>query len=393
MLAAVTSNLLLGGANTFLLNLLRASRGEPLRIISTGALNEHATDFAALKADVRTAALQGLIYEDRLAWAYGELAAVSPRAVLASLGSESFEMLRLAPPSVARIGLVQADDAAVYAMAAQYADSLDAIVGVSAQICERLRADPRFAGVRVAAIPYGIAFEPPSPRPERPAHEPLRVLYLGRLIEEQKRISRIVELVQRLEKAGARVHFTIAGNGRDEATVRGALAASRIVDLRGPIANREVPALLREHDVYVLLSDFEGLPLSLLEAMGEGLVPVVSDLPSGLAEVVTAETGLRVPVGDVAAAEAAILGLAGDRPRLHRLSENAARLARSRYSAERMVSEYLALIDSIAPRETPLWPPAVQIPAPRGLRPWLYRGWPRSLRRVLKRLAYAGAKP
>src|SRR3954454_24709906 len=181
MLAAVTSNLLLGGANTFLLNFLRAIRGESMRIISTGAVNEHAADFAALKADVRTAQLGGLIYEDRLAWAYGELAAVSPRAVLAGLGSESFEMLRLAPPGVARIGLVQADDPAVYAMAAQYADSLDAIVGVSAQIGERLCAMPAFSGVRVAAIPYGIAFEPPAVRPDRAPGEPLRVLYLGRL--------------------------------------------------------------------------------------------------------------------------------------------------------------------------------------------------------------------
>src|SRR4051812_21338862 len=100
MLAAVTSNLLLGGANTFLLNFLRALRTEPLRIISTAAVNEHASDFAALKGDVRTAHVAALIYEDRLAWVYGELAAVSPRAVLASLGAEGFEMLRIAPPGV-----------------------------------------------------------------------------------------------------------------------------------------------------------------------------------------------------------------------------------------------------------------------------------------------------
>lgn len=392
MLAAVTSNLLLGGANTFLLNFLRAVRGESMRIVSTGAVNEHAADFATVKADVRTAQLSGLIYEDRLAWVYGELAAVSPRAVLASLGAESFEMLRLTPLGVARIGLVQADDPAVYAMAAQYADSLDAIAGVSAHIGERLRSMPEFKSVRVAAIPYGIAFEAPA-RAERRADEPLRVLYLGRLIEEQKRISRVIELAQRLEKRGAPVRFTIAGSGPDEASVRSALATVRSVEFRGAVANREVPVLLREHDVYVLLSDYEGLPLSLLEAMGEGLVPVVSDLPSGLAEVVTPEMGLRVAVGDVAAAEAAILALAGDRERLRTLSESAARLARSRYSADRMVSEYLALIDSIAPPQTPLWPPSVEIPAPRGLRPWLFSGWRRSLRRALKRLASAGAKP
>lgn len=386
MLAAVTCNLLLGGANTFLLNFLRALRGERMRIVSTGAVNEHAADFAEVRADVRTADLGGLIYEDRLAWAYGEVAAVSPRAVLASLGAESYEMLRLTPPGVARIGLVQADDPQVYEMASRYAESLDAIVGVSAQIGERLRGMEAFRNVRSAAIPYGIAFGPAVTRPEPPAGEPLRVLYLGRLIEEQKRISRIVELAQRLETRGAPVRFTIAGNGPDEDAVRTKLAASKTVTLHSAIRNREVPALLREHDVYVLLSDFEGLPLSLLEAMGEGLVPVVSDVPGGLTEAVTEETGIRVPPDDVGAAESAILALAGDRARLRTLAGKAAAQARLRYSAERMVSEYLSVIGDIAAPETPSWPLYTEVPAPRGVNPWLFSGWRRSVRRMAKRV-------
>jgi glycosyltransferase involved in cell wall biosynthesis len=50
-------------------------------------------------------------------------------------------------------------------------------------------------------------------------------------------------------------------------------------------------------DVVVLPSRWEGLSLTLLEALASGRCVVVSDIP-GLAEVVTAGVGARVPVGD-----------------------------------------------------------------------------------------------
>jgi glycosyltransferase involved in cell wall biosynthesis len=271
-------------------------------------------------------------------------------------------------------------------MAARYTDSLDAMVGVSQRIAERMRAMPEFAGIRVEAIPYGIAFGPEQPRAPLAAGEPLRVLYLGRLIEEQKRISRVIELVKRCEAAGAPVRFTIAGSGPEEAQVRAALAGSAIAHVRGAVPNTQVPALLRAHDIYLLLSDFEGLPLSLLEAMGEGVVPVVSDLESGMSEVVTTEVGLRVPVGDVSAAQEALTRLNEDRARLAALSQGATRQARAHFSAERMVSQYLALIDEIAPALNADWPKQIEIPAPRGVPAWMFSGWRRNVRRALKRL-------
>ncbi len=387
-LAALTCNLLLGGANTFLLHFLRTLRGRPeqMRVVSFGEVNEHAADFSALQADVRTGPLRRLIYEDRLRWAYHQVEEFRPHALLACLGSESFEMLRLAPAGVARIGLVQADDAQVYAMAARYVPSMDAIVGVSHQIAENLRARPEFRGTRIAEIPYGIAFETPQPRPARKAEEPVRILYLGRLIEEQKRISRVIELVKLLETRGAPVQFTIAGNGPDEAAVGAALAGNPRVRLPGAIANRDVPALLRAHDVFVLLSDYEGLPLSLLEAMGEGVVPVVSDLSSGMGEAVSADCGVRVPVGDVSAAAEAIASLEQNPERLAALSVASAARARRQFSAEQMVSKYLSLIREIAPVADAAWTRRPRIPAPLGLPAWLYSGWPRRVRRLLKRL-------
>jgi glycosyltransferase involved in cell wall biosynthesis len=389
--AAATCNLLLGGATAFLINLFHAiCRHKPplmnLSVVGFTDLNEMANDFERTGADVRTARLRHLIYEDRLAWGYEQMAQIGPSAIFACLGSESYEMLRLAPPHVARIGIIQSDDPGPYELARLYHPWIDAMVGVSTQISHRLRELPEFAGKPVVAIPYGIEFgERPEIRSSNPL-APLRVIYLGRIVEIQKRISRLAELIRILDSEGAPIHFSIVGSGPEESSFRSSVAACRNIEFLGTVPNSEVSNVLARHDVSILLSDFEGLPLSLLEAMGQGVVPVVSDLESGIREVVTDASGVRVPVGNVDAAARALRGLAADRSKLSELSTGALDLVRKTYSAARMARSYHELIKSLASATPPSWPPRVDIPAPLGLPEWAFQGVPRLLRRSIKRM-------
>ena len=390
-LAATTGSLLLGGSSTFLVNLAGAMqrRGFVLPVIVLSARNEHERDFAAVGNPVHCVSNRRAIYEDRLLAGYQLLRGYRPQAVLSCLSSESFEPLRVVPPGVARIGIIQSHDPGPYANIRAFSETLDAVIGVSEEICRHLRSLPELAHVHIERIPYGIEFAPMPPRSFNAA-KPLHVIYLGRLIEEQKRVSRLAELARRLQEQKAGVQLTIAGDGPQRDSLRASLADCDIVTFREAVPYSTVPALLAEHDVFVLLSDYEGLPLSLLEAMGAGVVPVASDLESGIREVVTNGTGVRVPVGDVAAAADAIAGLARDRSTLEALSEAAARAVRDEYSAARMADRYLHLISRLA-RPSAEWPVTVRIPKPFGVRhPWLYDGFPRMARRWTKRLLTAG---
>jgi len=97
-------------------------------------------------------------------------------------------------------------------------------------------------------------------------------------------------------------------------------------------------------DVFVLPTRVEGFPVALVEAMGAGVVPVVSDIESGVPEVVaSALTGERPPVGDVRAFAQAIAGLDGDRPRLAAMSAAARRSIVERFDIRDRIGEYQAL--------------------------------------------------
>jgi glycosyltransferase involved in cell wall biosynthesis len=78
--------------------------------------------------------------------------------------------------------------------------------------------------------------------------------------------------------------------------------------------------------------------------MGAGVVPVVSDIASGVPEVVTdGVTGVRPAIGDVRAFAAAILELDRDRPRLNGMGAAARQTVASRFDIRDRVADYQAL--------------------------------------------------
>ena len=74
----------------------------------------------------------------------------------------------------------------------------------------------------------------------------------------------------------------------------------------------DIPAVMAAADIFALPSYFEGLPVSVIEAMLCGLPVVASDIPGPREQVIAGETGLLVPAHDVPALAAALSLLTAD---------------------------------------------------------------------------------
>ncbi|MCB9100904.1 MAG: glycosyltransferase [Anaerolineales bacterium] len=91
-----------------------------------------------------------------------------------------------------------------------------------------------------------------------------------------------------------RLYFMWAGTGTLEAQLRAVAAQLAAEDhIRFLGHHADVPALLDAADIFVLPSHFEGMPLSVMEAMAKGL-PVIATAVSGIVEEL-GDTGQLLP--------------------------------------------------------------------------------------------------
>jgi lipopolysaccharide/colanic/teichoic acid biosynthesis glycosyltransferase len=103
-----------------------------------------------------------------------------------------------------------------------------------------------------------------------------------------------------------------------------------------------VAPLLAQHDVFVLLSDYEGMPITVLEAMRAGLTIVASDLPGIREQVIAGQEALLVTNSVDAVAEQ-LIRLAQEPYLRKRLGKAAQQAFESAFTVERMAQRVLFL--------------------------------------------------
>jgi len=248
-------------------------------------------------------------------------------------------------------------------------------------------------GILVRRIFCGI------PIPEDVAKKPngqLRLAYVGRLAEEAKRISEVTHALCRAVRELPGTEAFIYGDGEERPAVEHILREEGDglpVHLVGRVENDQIPKHLLKSHAVVLLSDWEGLPVSGMEGMACGVVPIgLRHARGGAPELIEdGVTGLLVDDrGD--GFVAAVRRLREDQALWERLARSARAQAEAEYSEEICAARWQELlrelVNSCASRKPLQIPRRLHLPPvhPAFALAWLDARLPRPHQELIRRV-------
>jgi colanic acid/amylovoran biosynthesis glycosyltransferase len=229
--------------------------------------------------------------------------------------------------------------------------SVSGIVAVSEMLLETVRINNPYK-IPATSIPCGVPI--PIEKASFNGKE-LRLLYLGKLSEYQKRIIDTTKALCKTTIAIEGCNAEIYGMGSEENKVKNIISENPLarVSYKGFIKNSDIGNVLLKNNVFVLLSDFEGTPVALMEAMAAGLVPVCYNIQSGIPELVKhMETGLIVNDRDVDFLNAIKL-LNENKDLWKKLSDNAKEKVRAEYSINSTTEKWAKFMEGLLIESNP----------------------------------------
>lgn len=191
----------------------------------------------------------------------------------------------------------------------------------------------------------------PTQRIDRPEWNKRRneVAYVARFDIQQKRQDIMVHAFAKVVQKHPEISLVFYGKGEpDMTTIKGLvkhLGIDNNVRFEGLVT--DVLDKIKDAKMFVLSSDYEGLPNSLIEAMVAGLPCVSTDCsPGGARELICdGENGMIVPTGDAEKLADAIMYMLDNPEKADKMGEEAQKITQ-RLAPEKIFSQWLEYIDT-----------------------------------------------
>lgn len=168
----------------------------------------------------------------------------------------------------------------------------------------------------------------------------IRIGNIGRL-SEQKGMPYFIDAIAPILAKHPEARFYLVGDGEDRAALEAQAAALPAGSVTFLGYRPDVQNVMRQLDLIVLSSLWEGLPLTMLEAFSVGRTAVATAV-DGTPEIVRdGVDGLLVPPRDPAAIAAAVCRLIEDPELRKKMEISAAERYRTVFSLERLAKDYL----------------------------------------------------
>ena len=191
----------------------------------------------------------------------------------------------------------------------------------------------------------------PIPKREEKQYGTHKILFLGRLCKE-KGIGELLEVMPKLKAQYPDVRLYLAGIWEDrELKIRAERLKDCVTDL-GWVDGAEKQRYLRDCDVFVLPSYFEGQPVSVLEAMAYAC-GIVTTKTGCISDMITeGDTGLYISPRDTKTLEESLSKLLTEPELCRMLGNNARRKVEAEFSIDNNMKQLLAVYESVSRRES-----------------------------------------
>jgi len=197
----------------------------------------------------------------------------------------------------------------------------------------------------MSVIPHGLAILT-EPYNGGAAADPVELLYVG-TPGIRKRTHLLPGILDRVRQASPEARLRIVGFDADgdanllsEAELLDVLGS---IDFVGTVRAEEVLPFYRSARVLILPSAYEGLPMVLLEAMREGVVPVATNVSGHPDAIDDGVNGYLVELDDVEAMAERCISLLRDDLLLAGMSDRARTTVAERFSLEVELQAHLSL--------------------------------------------------
>ncbi len=174
-------------------------------------------------------------------------------------------------------------------------------------------------------------------------------------LRPQKNPVLLLESFRRGPASDPRAHLLLVGSGPLRSELERQIGASSLQERVHLLGKRaDVPEILNAADVFVLSSDYEGNPLSVMEAMAAGK-PMICTAVGGVPELVEDGCGLLVPPRDAQALSKAMSHMLENPNARKSMGETSARRAVERFDLRAMTEAYEDLYRRLIANDQSQW--------------------------------------
>jgi len=166
------------------------------------------------------------------------------------------------------------------------------------------------------------------------------LIHVGRFFS-QKNHALLIKAFSMVHAQNKKAVLLLVGDGRLKPKIEGMVRAhslSNYVQFLG--LRQDIPELLAAADIFVLSSDWEGIPLAIVEAMAASK-PVVATAVGGVPEMITDQvSGFLVKPNDAESMAQVILKLANDNALASQIGNEGRKIAQDRFDVRTTAKEY-----------------------------------------------------